>query len=103
MAKTKNSDLHIRISDKLKQKLINESQKSKLSLSEYVDKTLRGKTITVYEGLNETVYELRKIGNNLNQIAKNLNSNNSKFRDSQNLIEIKNEVSKIWQLLNSLK
>lgn len=103
MAKTKNSDLHIRISDKLKQKLINESQKSKLSLSEYVDKTLRGKTITVYEGLNETVYELRKIGNNLNQIAKNLNSNNSKFRDSQNLIEIKNEVNKIWQLLNSLK
>ena len=103
MAKTKNSDLHIRISDKLKQKLINELQKSKLSLSEYVDKTLRGKTITVYEGLNETVYELRKIGNNLNQIAKNLNSNNSKFRDSQNLIEIKNEVNKIWQLLNSLK
>ena len=103
MAKTKNSDLHIRISDKLKQKLINESQKSKLSLSEYVDKTLRGKTITVYEGLNETVYELRTIGNNLNQIAKNLNSNNSKFRDSQNLIEIKNELNKIWQLLNSLK
>lgn len=103
MSKRKNADLHIRISDKLKQKLINESQKSKLSLSEYVDKTLRGKTITVYEGLNETVYELRKIGNNLNQIAKNLNSNNSKFRDSQNLIEIKNEVNKIWQLLNSLK
>lgn len=103
MSKIKNADLHIRISDELKEKIKLESQKSNLSMSEYVSKQLSNKKIIVNEGLKETVYELRKIGNNLNQIAKKLNLNNSTFNDSKNLYEIKNEVNKIWQSLNLLK
>ena len=93
----KEENLHIRIRKKLKEKIIIQSKKANLSMSEYVDKILSNRNITVIEEGMKIYSELNKIGNNLNQIAKKI---------ILILIQIKIwkvcSLRGIWQLLNLL-
>ena len=57
------------------------------------------KKIIVVKGVDEVANELRKIGNNLNQIAREVNSG---YLYEANLTETRKELKRIWQLLNSL-
>ena len=57
------------------------------------------KKIVVVKGVDEVANELRKIGNNLNQIAREVNSG---YCYEVDLRETREEVAKLWQLLNSL-
>lgn len=99
----KDVSIHFRLSKKLKEKIKLESGKSNLTMSEYINRCLKNKSIIVIENGKEIYYELNKIGNNLNQIAKKLNSNLATREDLNNLENISKELSKIWQLLNLLK
>ena len=70
---------------------------SHLSMNEYIKKSARGKVIIVVEGLRDLTIEIKRIGTNINQIAKNINAGN-------NLTEIEKEIllseeKKLWQLL----
>ena len=58
-----------------------------------------GKKIIVVKGVDEVANELRKIGNNLNQITREVNSG---YLYEVNLTETREELKRIWQLLNSL-
>ena len=58
-----------------------------------------GKKIIVVKGVDEVANELRKIGNNLNQIAREVNSG---YLYEVNLTATREELKRIWQLLNSL-
>ena len=57
------------------------------------------KKIVVINGVDEFASELRKIGNNLNQLTRAVNSG---FAYEVDLRETREEVARIWQSLNSL-
>ena len=57
------------------------------------------KKIVVINGVDEFAPELRKIGNNLNQLTRAVNSG---FAYEVDLRETREEVARIWQSLNSL-
>lgn len=99
----KDESIHFRLSKKLKEKVKIESEKSNMSMSQYINTCLNKKNIVVIEKGKEIYFELSKIGNNINQIAKKINSNIATRYDVENLENIKMELKKIWQLLNSLK
>ena len=57
------------------------------------------KEIIVVKGVDEAANELRKIGNNLNQLTKAVNSG---YCYEVDLRETREEMAKLWQSLNSL-
>lgn len=70
----KDKIITIRVNEKEKKKLIEKSKIAKLSLSEYLIKQGLDKDIVMVDGLNEVVAELRRIGNNINQLTYLANS-----------------------------
>ena len=52
-----------------------------------------------YASLKELIYEINKIGNNINQIAKNVNVDNTV--SNEQLKDINNKVDEIWHILKS--
>ena len=81
--------------EKIKSKI----KKSKLNTSEYLLKTAMDKEIIVINGLEEAITQLRKIGNNINQLTKLSNQGSI---TNVNLENVKEELKNIWQLLNLL-
>ena len=57
-----------------KKRLIEKSKIAKLSLSEYLIEQGLDKDIVMVYGLNEVISELRRIGNNINQLTYLANS-----------------------------
>ena len=98
----KNSDIHLRVDEKLKEKIKSQSKKANMTMSEYINRVLKNKNIVVIEDGKEIYYELNKIGNNVNQIARKLNSGIATRNDIKSLDNISKELNKIWQLLNLL-
>ena len=70
----KDKIITIRVREKEKKKLIEKSKVAKLSLSEYLIEQGLDKDIVIVDGLNEGVAELRRIGNNINQLTYFTNS-----------------------------
>lgn len=57
------------------------------------------KQITVINGAEKIADELRRIGNNINQIARGVNSG---YVNAVDLTETREELKAIWQSLNAL-
>ena len=55
------------------------------------------KEIVIVDGLNEVVTELRKIGNNINQLTYLANSGRIYTAD---LSEVKQEIGKVWNVIS---
>ena len=96
---TNNRQLKFRVNDKEYNKIKSKIEKSKLNTSEYLLRTAMDKDIIVIEGLEEIVVQLRKIGNNINQLTKLCNQ---RRLTNINLEDVKKEMKSIWQLLNLL-
>ena len=96
----KDKIITIRVSEKEKKKLIEKSEVAKLSLSEYLIKQGLDKEIVIVDGLNEVVSELRRIGNNINQLTYLANSGRIYTAD---LSEVKQEIGKVWSVINALQ
>ena len=80
--------------------MIEKSKIAKLSLSEYLIEQGLDKGIVIVDGLNEVVSELRRIGNNINQLTYLANSGRIYTVD---LSEVKQELGKIWNVINELQ
>lgn len=93
----KDAELHIRLSKKDKEKIIALAKKSKLNISDYIVKSSLNSNIIVEEDKSEYISELRRIGNNINQITRNVNQGLVK---EISLKEVKQELNKLWQLLS---
>ena len=52
-----------------------------------------------YTSIKDLIYEINKIGNNINQIAKSVNINNNVSKEQ--LEDINNKVEEIWHILKS--
>ena len=96
----KDKIITIRVSEKEKKKLIEKSEVAKLSLSEYLIKQGLDKDIVIVDGLNEVVSELRRIGNNINQLTYLANSG---IIHTVDLSEVKQEIGKVWNVINELQ
>ena len=68
-------------------------------MSDYIRDCVFKKEIIIINGLDEFADELRRIGNNLNQLTRAVNSGYAQVID---LDETRKEVKKLWQSLNSL-
>ena len=95
----KDKIITIRVSEKEKERLIKKSINAELSLSEYLIEQGLDKDIVKIEGLNEFITELRRIGNNINQLTHLANSGKIYTID---LSGVKQELGKIWSENNNL-
>ena len=68
-------------------------------ISDFVRDCVLKKDIVIVKGFDEFSNELRRIGNNLNQLTRAVNSGYVRAVD---LTETNEEVEKLWQSLNSL-
>ncbi len=88
-----------RVSEREKEILEKKAAACGWSLSDYIRTCVSGKHVTVVQGADVLTDELRRIGNNLNQLTRHANTG---FVDVVDLCETRKEVAHIWQLLNSL-
>lgn len=93
----KDKIITIRVSEKEKKRLIERSKVAKLSLSEYLIEQGLDKEIVIVDGLNEVATELRRIGNNINQLTYLANSGRIYTVDFS---EVKQEIGKVWNVIN---
>ena len=95
----KNKHFNFRVNEKEYNKIKSKIEKSNLNTSEYLLRTAMKKEIIVIDGLEEIIIQLRKIGNNINQLTKLCNQGRL---TNINLKDVKKEMKSIWQLLNLL-
>lgn len=97
MNKTKR--VNFRITEKELRKIKEKARKSNMNLTKYLTVCALNKDIVVIENLKEFQVELRRIGNNLNQLTRLCNEGIITCLELEN---IKKQVNEIWQLLNLL-
>lgn len=68
-------------------------------ISDFVRDCVFKKEMIIIPGADDVAAELRRIGNNVNQLARAVNAG---FVSQINLTETRKELEKIWQSLNSL-
>lgn len=97
--KTKSEILKFRVSPKEKEIINNKALSCNKTVSMYLRNCALEKEIKVVNGADSIAEELRRIGNNINQIARGVNAG---YIIAVNLTETREELNEIWQSLNSL-
>lgn len=92
----KDQVINIRVTKKEKERLIKLSEKAGMTLSMYLVEQGLDKDIIVIEGIDKFETELRRIGNNINQLTYWANCGYLKV---VSLDEVKKELGKIWNEL----
>ena len=92
--------LKFRVTPEEKEILEEKAYGSYRTMSRYLRDCALDKEIIVVTGADDIADELRRIGNNLNQLTRAVNSG---YAREINLTEMRKEVAKIWQSLNSLR
>ena len=97
MNRTRPRQLIVRLSDKEMQKIKQQVAKSGFSQQDYARLTLLNGFVTNTDGVKEVIPEMKRIGNNINQITRRCNSGYPLF--SEDLAYIRKELDYLWQLL----
>lgn len=95
----KDNVITIRVTKQEKEKLIKKSEEAEMTLSEYLIEQGLERDIIITEDVKKLVYELRKIGNNINQLTHLANSGTIK---TVYLDGFKEDMKKIWINLNDI-
>ena len=96
---TKTEIISTRVTPKQREIIEEKAYSSYRTPSMYLRDCALDKKIIVISGVDEVANELRKIGNNLNQLTRAVNSG---YCYEVDLRETREEVARLWQLLNSL-
>ena len=96
---TKTEIISTRVTPEQREIIEEKAYSSYRTPSMYLRDCALGKKIIIVKGVDEVANELRKIGNNLNQIAREVNSG---YLYEVNLTATREELKRIWQSLNSL-
>ena len=91
--------LRFRVTPAERERIENKAYSSYRIVSKYLRDCALEKEIFVVEGVDSLAQELRRIGTNLNQIAKAVNAGSLSAVD---LTEMTEEVRAVWRSLNSL-
>ena len=92
--------MKFRSTEEEKHRIMKKVDASDLSISEYLRRCALDKPVIVMEGVDQIAYELRAIGNNLNQITRAVNSG---YIQAVNLQETEEVLGQLWQSINSLQ
>lgn len=95
----RNKKINIRLTEKEKIMIQNNAKKCNMTITNYIINSCLKNKIIVINGLDKVDTELRRIGNNINQLTKLANERIIKTVELQ---EVKKEVNNIWQLLKQL-
>lgn len=69
MKQIKDRNYAFRVSEKDLDTIKNKAKKAKVTVTEYITQSALGKEIIIIDGLPEIVSQLKRIGNNLNQLT----------------------------------
>ncbi len=95
----KSKILKFRVTPEEKEIIEHKALSSYRLVSVYLRDCALDKQITIINGAENVADELRRIGNNINQIARAVNSG---YVDAVDLTETRKELKTIWQSLNAL-
>lgn len=95
----KNQKINIRLTESEKMKIEKKSKRYNMTISKFIISSCLKDKIVVVNGLDKIDSELRRIGNNINQLTKLANE---KIITVVDLKELRMEVNNIWQLLKQL-
>lgn len=95
----RNIAIPIRVTEKELEEIDAKASKAKKNRTEYMISAALGKQITVIDDLREMISQLKRIGNNLNQLTKKANMHEIKV---VNLEETNQELSEIYQAIFAL-
>ena len=98
MNKTRPKQLSFRVNEEEYQKLQERVQESGKNQQEYILSCVLDKKIINTDGIKELIPELKRIGNNLNQIAKRCNEGGVLPSEAE-VREQGEELKQVWQLL----
>lgn len=91
--------INIRLTKKEKEKIELKAKKCKMTLTKFIINSCLKDNIIVIDGLDKVDTELRRIGNNINQLTR---LSNEGIINTVDLKELRMEVNNIWQLLKQL-
>lgn len=97
MNRTRPKQIVIRVSEEELEQIKKKVEQSGKSQQQYIIEALTQKQVTNTDGIKELMPELKRVGNNLNQIAHALNG--SGYYQYPLITENQKELEKIWQSL----
>lgn len=95
----KDKKINIRLTEKEKSIIESKAKKLNMTITKFIVSSCLKDKIVIVKGLDKVDTELRRIGNNINQLTKLANE---KIITVINLKELQMEVNNIWQLLKQL-
>ena len=95
-----NKRINIRLTEKEKKLIELKAKKCNMTVTKYIISSCLKDNIIVIDGLNKVDTELRRIGNNINQLTYLANSGRIYTVD---LSEVKQEIGKIWNVISELQ
>ena len=94
----KTKRLNFRISDETDAVIREKAKAAKMSITDYVITAATHKEIVNFEGLSDVVTQIKRLGNNLNQLL--ILSRQDRIR-TVNLSETQEELKRIYELLSA--
>ena len=95
----KDKKINIRLTEKEKSIIEVKAKKLNMTITKFIVSSCLKDKIVIVNGLDKVDSELRRIGNNINQLTRLANE---KIITVINLKELRMEVNNIWQLLKQL-
>ena len=95
--KSRPKQVMFRLSEAEAEKLQRKVEQSGKSQQEYILASVLNQSITNTDGIKELIPEIKRVGNNLNQIAKELNGRG--YYQYDLITQNQKELMKLWQLL----
>lgn len=95
----KNQKINIRVTENEKKKIEEKAKRCNMTISKFIISSCLKDKIIIINGLDRVDAQLRKIGNNLNQLTK---LSNERIVNVVDLNALRMEVNNIWQLLRQL-
>lgn len=92
----KNNRVEIRVDERCKEKLFKDAEKAGLTASAYLRELIYDKTPKTredYQLVKDLIYEIDRIGNNINQIAKFFNSGYFNEGEKKELFELMHRLT----------
>ena len=94
--------LTIRLTDSEKKKIISKSRKAKMSTTDFIIACTDNAVIKTPEDLRPVVSQLKRIGNNINQIAVKVNRGAVYSVNFDEVIEMQNKIyEKVFEIANA--
>ena len=93
----KTKRLNLRVSDVTDYVIRKKANDANMSISEYMIKCSTGKSVVNYDGLKELTTQIKKLGNNVNQLL--ILSRQGKI-NAVNLTQTQEELKRIYELLS---